>query len=124
MQNAHTMYIHLNTVVCFFHIRNSYPPNPLSTSSLPLSLLLSFFLHPYISISLYFRCVDFYEIIENKRLGKGSYGSVYLCKHRKTGDEFACKVSQYFWLRSFSFFAVIFFIIAGLHAINYSRKLA
>ena len=88
------------------------------------SPLLSLFLHPYISISLYFRCVDFYEIIENKRLGKGSYGSVYLCKHRKTGDEFACKVSQYFWLRSFSFFAVIFFIIAGLHAINYSRKLA
>jgi hypothetical protein len=41
-----------------------------------------------------YRCVDFYEIIENKRLGKGSYGSVYLCKHRKTGDEFACKVSN------------------------------
>jgi transcriptional regulator len=38
------------------------------------------------------RCVDFYEIIESKMLGKGSYGSVYLCKHRKTGDEFACKV--------------------------------
>lgn len=38
------------------------------------------------------RCVDCYEIIENKRLGKGSYGSVYLCKHRKTGDEFACKI--------------------------------
>ena len=41
-----------------------------------------------------YRCVDFYEIIENKRLGKGSYGSVYLCKHRKTGDEFACKVRK------------------------------
>ena len=39
-----------------------------------------------------FRCMDFYEIIENKRLGKGSYGTVYLCRHRKTGDEFACKV--------------------------------
>ena len=38
------------------------------------------------------RCVDFYEIIETKKLGKGSYGSVYLCKHRKTGDEYACKV--------------------------------
>ena len=76
-------------------------------------------------------CVDMYEIVENKRLGKvrqrsgcgvmgfcparkcivrshlisslarrpivrsnqGSYGSVYLCRHRKTGDEFACKVS-------------------------------
>ena len=36
--------------------------------------------------------MDFYDIIENKRLGKGSYGSVYLCRHRKTGDEFACKV--------------------------------
>jgi serine/threonine protein kinase len=23
---------------------------------------------------------------------QGSYGSVYLCRHRKTGDEFACKV--------------------------------
>ena len=38
------------------------------------------------------RCVDIYEIVENRRLGKGSYGSVYLCRHRKTGDEFACKV--------------------------------
>jgi hypothetical protein len=38
------------------------------------------------------RCVDVYEIVESKRLGKGSYGSVYLCRHRKTGDEFACKV--------------------------------
>ena len=38
------------------------------------------------------RCVDFYDIVETKRLGKGSYGSVYLCRHRKTGDEFACKV--------------------------------
>ena len=42
--------------------------------------------------TLLFRCMDFYEIIENKRLGKGSYGTVYLCRHRKTGDEFACKV--------------------------------
>ena len=38
------------------------------------------------------RCVDFYDIVETKRLGKGSYGSVYLCRHRKTCDEFACKV--------------------------------
>ena len=44
--------------------------------------------------SLLFRCMDFYEIIENKRLGKGSYGTVYLCRHRKTGDEFACKVRK------------------------------
>ena len=35
---------------------------------------------------------DYYEIFEKRRLGKGSYGSVYLCKHRRTGDEFACKV--------------------------------
>jgi calcium-dependent protein kinase len=33
-----------------------------------------------------------YEIFESKRLGKGSYGSVYLCKHRKSGVNFACKV--------------------------------
>ena len=33
-----------------------------------------------------------YEIYEKKRLGKGSYGSVYLCKHLRTGDQFACKV--------------------------------
>ena len=44
--------------------------------------------------SLLYRCMDFYEIIENKRLGKGSYGTVYLCRHRKTGDEFACKVRK------------------------------
>jgi len=35
---------------------------------------------------------DQYEIFEKKRLGKGSYGSVYLCRSRRTGDEFACKV--------------------------------
>merc|ERR1719235_1459115 len=35
---------------------------------------------------------DFYEIFEKKRLGKGSYGSVYLCRHRRTEDHFACKV--------------------------------
>lgn len=33
-----------------------------------------------------------YEIFEKKKLGKGSYGSVFLCRHRRTGDEYACKV--------------------------------
>ncbi len=37
------------------------------------------------------KCADYYEIFENCRLGKGSYGSVYRCRHRRTGDEFACK---------------------------------
>lgn len=38
------------------------------------------------------RCSDVYDIIKSKRLGKGSYGSVYLCKHKKTGDSFAVKI--------------------------------
>jgi hypothetical protein len=38
------------------------------------------------------RCVDVYEI-DSKQLGHGAYGSVHLCKHRKSGDVFACKVS-------------------------------
>ena len=38
------------------------------------------------------RCSDVYDIIKSKRLGKGSYGSVYLCKHKKTGDNFAVKI--------------------------------
>jgi calcium-dependent protein kinase len=38
------------------------------------------------------RCSDIYDIIKSKRLGKGSYGSVYLCKHKKTGDSFAVKI--------------------------------
>ena len=36
------------------------------------------------------RCSDFYVIKE--KLGQGSYGSVHLCQHIQTGDEFACKV--------------------------------
>ncbi len=32
------------------------------------------------------------EICEKNKLGKGSYGSVYLCTHKRTKDEFACKV--------------------------------
>ena len=36
------------------------------------------------------KCSDFYELKE--MLGKGTYGSVHLCKHIQTGDEFACKV--------------------------------
>jgi hypothetical protein len=39
------------------------------------------------------KCSDYYDIYENKRLGKGSYGAVYLCKHKRSGDEYACKVS-------------------------------
>ncbi|CAM9325608.1 unnamed protein product, partial [Ectocarpus fasciculatus] len=38
------------------------------------------------------RCSDVYDIIKSKRLGKGSYGSVYLCKHKKTGENFAVKI--------------------------------
>ena len=37
------------------------------------------------------RCVDVYEI-DSKQIGHGAYGSVHLCKHRKTGDVFACKM--------------------------------
>ena len=38
------------------------------------------------------KCSDVYDIMEKKRLGQGSYGSVHLCTHRKTGDKFACKM--------------------------------
>mmetsp|Transcript_19800 Transcript_19800/g.28472 ORF Transcript_19800/g.28472 Transcript_19800/m.28472 type:complete len:659 (-) Transcript_19800:13-1989(-) len=38
------------------------------------------------------KCSDVYDIFTEKRIGKGSYGSVYYCKHKKTGEEFACKV--------------------------------
>jgi calcium-dependent protein kinase len=38
------------------------------------------------------RCSDVYDIVKSKRLGKGSYGSVYMCKHKKTGDNFAVKI--------------------------------
>lgn len=38
------------------------------------------------------KCSDVYDIFTEKRIGKGSYGSVYYCKHKKTEDEFACKV--------------------------------
>mmetsp|Transcript_38492 Transcript_38492/g.39174 ORF Transcript_38492/g.39174 Transcript_38492/m.39174 type:complete len:254 (+) Transcript_38492:226-987(+) len=40
------------------------------------------------------KCSDFYDVFESKRLGKGSYGAVYLCKHKRSGDEFACKVRE------------------------------
>lgn len=39
------------------------------------------------------KCSDIYDIYTEKRIGKGSYGSVYYCKHKKSGEEFACKVS-------------------------------
>ena len=38
------------------------------------------------------KCSDVYDIFSERRIGKGSYGSVYYCKHKKTGEEFACKV--------------------------------
>lgn len=37
-------------------------------------------------------CSDFYEVHGSAKLGKGSYGSVYLATHRITGDERAVKV--------------------------------
>lgn len=37
-------------------------------------------------------CADIYEVHGSNKLGKGSYGSVYLATHRKTGDERAVKV--------------------------------
>ena len=46
-------------------------------------------------ISEYFdgvSCADHYEIHGTNKLGKGSYGSVYLATHRITGDESAVKV--------------------------------
>ena len=36
------------------------------------------------------KCMEYYSL--TKKLGEGSYGTVHLCKHRQTGDEFACKV--------------------------------
>ena len=37
-------------------------------------------------------CADVYEVHGTVKLGKGSYGSVYLATHRATGDERAVKV--------------------------------
>jgi calcium-dependent protein kinase len=37
-------------------------------------------------------CSDTYEVHGTSKLGKGSYGSVYLATHRITGDERAVKV--------------------------------
>eukprot|EP01038_Epipyxis_sp_PR26KG_P006797 gene6797-9310_t len=37
-------------------------------------------------------CSDMYEVHGTSKLGKGSYGSVYLATHRVTGDERAVKV--------------------------------
>lgn len=37
-------------------------------------------------------CADVYEVHGSSKLGKGSYGSVYLATHRVTGDERAVKV--------------------------------
>lgn len=37
------------------------------------------------------RCGDVYEI-DPKQLGHGTYGTVHTCRHRESGDVFACKV--------------------------------
>jgi hypothetical protein len=37
-------------------------------------------------------CAELYDVHGSSRLGKGSYGSVYLATHRVTGDERAVKV--------------------------------
>ena len=37
-------------------------------------------------------CSEVYEVHGSNKLGKGSYGSVYLATHRLTGDERAVKV--------------------------------
>lgn len=38
------------------------------------------------------KCSDVYNIFTENRIGKGSYGSVYYCRHKKTQEEYACKV--------------------------------
>lgn len=39
-------------------------------------------------------CADFYETMgTNSQLGVGSYGSVYSCRCKRTGEIFACKVA-------------------------------
>jgi calcium-dependent protein kinase len=38
------------------------------------------------------KCADVYIINEGDKIGKGSYGSVYKCTHRRTGVSYACKV--------------------------------
>ena len=36
------------------------------------------------------KCMEYYTL--TRKLGEGSFGTVHLCNHRLTGDEFACKV--------------------------------
>ena len=39
-------------------------------------------------------CTMFYEINNEHVLGKGNYGNVCMCKHRKSGQKYACKVGD------------------------------
>ena len=55
------------------------------------SHLLENFVHEHFEGRI---CSDYYDIVgDGGRLGEGSYGSVYLCRNKKSGDSFACKVS-------------------------------
>jgi hypothetical protein len=60
-----------------------------SARTIECSHLLQNFIREHFSGA---KCSDYYDIIEKKRLGQGSYGSVHLCTHRKSGDKFACKM--------------------------------
>ena len=46
----------------------------------------------YILLFIGESCSEVYEVHGSNKLGKGSYGSVYLATHRLTGDERAVKV--------------------------------
>jgi hypothetical protein len=45
------------------------------------------YVHTYIHILIGQSCSDVYEVHGSNKLGKGSYGSVYLATERLTGDE-------------------------------------
>jgi hypothetical protein len=60
----------------------------MSTPSTILSLFQSLSLYNIVGES----CSEVYEVHGSNKLGKGSYGSVYLATHRLTGDERAVKV--------------------------------
>jgi len=68
------------------HVRLQYA----ASRTKQCSHLLENFVHEHFEGK---KCADYYDIYESKKLGKGSYGAVYLCKHKRSGDEFACKVN-------------------------------